>query len=243
MARTNLKNSVSPDMVAKGTRAQIVARSTFRFLAPNGDTVWRLHQTDIVRRKPDGRFVLDSGGYKTVTTKDRMNRFSPFRISQAKGVWTVHHEGRSVPYYDGMVLPDALDAPVKADKLGRREAKLRASIKRFVCDTLPDTLTSVPHPGPGDCLICHFERSKIQEAITAANGAGAVWQIGANDISGDASHIESHIKEKYMHGALIANACMWRNGATWQNVIHYWGVKRLRGVVRDYLYARMGLVR
>ena len=60
------------------------ARLSKRRLANNttlrqeGDTlIVRLHSTDIVTLHPDGRTVLSMGGWNTVTTRDRINRFSP----------------------------------------------------------------------------------------------------------------------------------------------------------------------
>jgi hypothetical protein len=37
----------------------------------------RLHATDVVTFKSDGRIILDSGGWQTATTKARMNEAIP----------------------------------------------------------------------------------------------------------------------------------------------------------------------
>ena len=50
--------------------------------------VIRLHDTDIVKILENGDTVLNSGGWRTVTTKDRMSGHGS-RISQEKGVWYV----------------------------------------------------------------------------------------------------------------------------------------------------------
>ena len=42
-----------------------------------GVLVVTLHSTDIVTLYPSGRVVLNMGGWNTVTTRDRMNQFSP----------------------------------------------------------------------------------------------------------------------------------------------------------------------
>lgn len=49
----------------------------------------RLHATDIVKIHDDGTFTLANGGWQTVTTKDRINKFSPVRIHQKNGTWFV----------------------------------------------------------------------------------------------------------------------------------------------------------
>lgn len=59
----------------------------------------KLHDTNIVTFKQD-EIILNSGGWKTITTKDRMNRFSPARISQRNSAWYI---GEYL-YYDGIRL-------------------------------------------------------------------------------------------------------------------------------------------
>lgn len=54
----------------------------------------RLHSTDILTYHPDGRIVVDSGGYKRVTTKARINEYlggGRPSISQRQGVWYWEH--------------------------------------------------------------------------------------------------------------------------------------------------------
>ena len=43
----------------------------------------RYHSTDIVTYRKDGSIVLSSGGWRTSTTKERINEYIPFyRLSQ-----------------------------------------------------------------------------------------------------------------------------------------------------------------
>ena len=48
----------------------------------------RLHNTDVVRIYPDG-WSLHTEGYSSLTTKDRLNKYSPVRIFQRDFVWYV----------------------------------------------------------------------------------------------------------------------------------------------------------
>ena len=48
----------------------------------------RLHNTDVVRIYPDG-WSLHTEGYGSLTTKDRLNKYSPARIFQRDFVWYV----------------------------------------------------------------------------------------------------------------------------------------------------------
>lgn len=70
----------------------------------------RLHHTDVVTFYSDGGIVLNSGGWQSVTTKDRMNAVLPasIRVSQKNYVWSVQlggwETGENVPFSDGMVV-------------------------------------------------------------------------------------------------------------------------------------------
>lgn len=83
----------------------------------DGATVYRLHRTDIVVIEPDGTYTLNSGGWRTITTKDRINTFSPVNIFQRKGEWFIglgpFNEG--IPFKDGMRV-DAKGAIIEPRK-------------------------------------------------------------------------------------------------------------------------------
>lgn len=76
------------------------------------DYVVRLHDTDVVTLHPNGSYTLNSGGWRTVTTKDRINRYAPVAVFQRKGQWFVAaHQStggwdfdNAVPFEDGMVV-------------------------------------------------------------------------------------------------------------------------------------------
>ena len=55
------------------------------------------HKTSVVIYKGDGRIELNSGGWKTATTKNRINRYSPaqvWQVTKKKGddpTWYISH--------------------------------------------------------------------------------------------------------------------------------------------------------
>jgi len=62
-------------------------------------TVVRYHQTDVVRFREGGPIILNTGGYRTVTTKLRMNQASSqfglgYRVSQNNFTWYVDFEDK-----------------------------------------------------------------------------------------------------------------------------------------------------
>lgn len=71
-------------------------------------TVVRYHDTDVVAF---GRntIILDSGGWKTNTTKLRMNQASNeyhlgYQVFQLLGKWYVAYRGKTIDFYDNMEL-------------------------------------------------------------------------------------------------------------------------------------------
>jgi hypothetical protein len=73
----------------------------------------RLHNTYIVRFWYDGKITLHTGGYRTVTTKDRINQFIKGSVFQKAHVWYFQDEPRkcgdmtiapTVEFEEGMEL-------------------------------------------------------------------------------------------------------------------------------------------
>lgn len=46
--------------------------------------------TAVVSFYPNGSISLDNDGYQSLTTKKRLNLYSPFIVEQTKGIWYVH---------------------------------------------------------------------------------------------------------------------------------------------------------
>lgn len=178
-------------------KPRIVKRNTFRYFRSDGAEVIRLHMTDIVVKHPNGRVVLNSGGWRTMTTKDRINTYAaPYMVYSKAGVWWVAERGggwmidqgaRTVPFYDGMTLPDAFKSSAKGDAELKRQAKLKVQIAAYA--KIVRTLPTLPLPDAGDCWLC---------SMRSAEGVS----MGA----GDTDHLKSHLAERYVHGSLLVNA-------------------------------------
>ena len=203
--------------------ARKVANNTFSYVGEDGSNVFRLHTTDVVARLPDGRIKLDSGGWKSVTTKDRMNAFATgYAIFSGKGGWRVSRRGewdKTVAFYDGMILPDAIDNPSAADESERRDAEARA-LKKKIGAFAKLYANGIPMPGPGDCWIC---------------------MMPDND---DTTHLLSHIEEGYARGTLAVNAMRWAGYKDTQIGLFInssFGNDQAVRSVRRYLQFKLGL--
>lgn len=247
-----MRISIKESFEKKPAQAQVVGRierianNTFRYRTDDGREIIRLHVTDIIEKFPNGKVKLDSGGWKTSTTKSRLD-MSGYQVYSDRGIWKVHDRKRdiSVPFYDGITLPDAFDnagtqrlAQAKADS----QLKLKAAIKKFVTKTLP-TGKPIPKPDNGDCWYClMFDREEpVQNDGISFVGPAAAKPARVRD----AEHLRKHVMEGYMPGSLVVNA--FRDaGYTDQQigfVVYGYALdhKRVRRLVIRYLNKRLGL--
>ena len=81
-----------------------------------GDGITRVtyHSTDVVTVYPNGKIVLDSGGWRTNTTKLRMNQASQelglgFNVWQRLGNWYVDIDGTVQEFEDGKAIRNGRD--------------------------------------------------------------------------------------------------------------------------------------
>ena len=66
-----------------------IDNNTTGYIEYDGSVSIELHSTKVVVLYPNGLVKLQTGGWMTPTTKDRMNRYSPVRVTQRKGDWYV----------------------------------------------------------------------------------------------------------------------------------------------------------
>ena len=89
----------------KGNRMRRkVGNNTYAEILHDGTVAIRLHSTDVVKIHPDDTYTLQTGGWQTVTTKDRINRYSPVRVYQRNYEWFVRLNGKEYPFMEGMVV-------------------------------------------------------------------------------------------------------------------------------------------
>lgn len=81
-----------------------VGNNTYAEILQDNSVAITLHQTVVVRIFEDGTYKLSNGGWQTVTTKDRINQYSPVRVYQRNFEWFVTINGKEYPFYSGMVV-------------------------------------------------------------------------------------------------------------------------------------------
>jgi len=142
--------------------------------------------------------ILNSCGWLTLTTKERINAFCPpgFSVYQERGTW--HLTGRNIETYehlgnwtfaDGITIDSygqVFNAgPANQDKMNRKlAATIRTYAKKYAAELANG---NIPEPNAGDCLFC---------AMVAEDGS----QVGGID------HLKSHLDENYLVPSLLMQA-------------------------------------
>ena len=190
-----------------GTRvSRKIGNNTYLQRRSDGVIAVKLHATDILVFEKGKGVRYESGGWRTVTTKDRMNEHGPARISQAGGVWYVGigprpwDGGQPLPIFqDGMrVVGEKLIGAGKCGvtvKILRERKRIQDFAKRYM-DAFEKGKVSAP--GAGDCWGC-LMKGKDSEGreVHMLEGGGA---------SDPSHHIREHIRESYFVPSLLANA-------------------------------------
>lgn len=176
------------------------------YLKRRGDNIAVLyHETDVAIFYPNGDIELQSGGWHTSTTKERMSwalSGTPFSLVQDKGVWYIYKHGedgnwwdkknRQCRYQDGIILKadgtiegGLTETPnrEKADKI------LKAKVKKFA--ELCASRIPLDKPSGGDCWFCSMVDEK-----------GVSW----GDSAHDTDHLDKHMKENYVVPSMVFQA-------------------------------------
>lgn len=205
------------------TTSRKVANNTYLEVREGGTIALRLHSTDIVTFTQD-KVILNSGGWLTITTKDRLNKWIPSGVGvySTKGVWFLYSYLRKqnvCRYFDGLELtyggnPINPQEPEEEFELAEREKSTKAKIAKYVKGMR--AAMPLEYPGPGDCLIC---------------------QLGTQDMSTE--HLESHLEEPYYVPRLAYNALVEKGYRVPQAVYQLQDTDMIGRAVTRYLKARL----
>lgn len=155
------------------------------------------HGHPIVNFYPD-RLTLSSCGWMTSTTKERLNWFIPqgWRVYQEKGVWYVwnYETKQTYTFSDGITFMNngavynmGSDSAEKAVKDMTR--RIREYVEGFITSLKAG---QIPAPSGGDCWYCYMKDSVTGKSL--------------GDMSGDHSHLDSHMRSSYYVPSLLFTA-------------------------------------
>lgn len=220
MSYFNERKSLTKKDILEGveniTSSRFIGNNTVEYYVEN-DRYIRLHHTDILVFSGDC-VRISSGGWRSITTKDRINKYLPsgYSLQSDGGFWFICHDGKRFPFKDGMVIDLKKDVSDSGDyEKAHKQFKLDKKKITVYIDKYSNLLLSgkMTLPGAGDCLICQ---------IAAQNPDYVNYD-----------HIQSHIDEFYFVPALIWAAC---KGTKNEYYLNY--VKALQSGQESYLSKR-----
>lgn len=154
----------------------------------------KYHDNPIVNFYPD-RVSFDSCGWKTSTTKERLNWFMPdnYMLYQERSIWYIS-KGYGMSRYvfqDGITIKDGQVYNAGNEEHGQEVKRMIKRIKKYVSGYVSALLAGeVGQPSSADCWHCLMrdESGKTLGELTNSN------------------HIESHMEESYYVPSLLGNA-------------------------------------
>lgn len=182
---TTKRESVSDLTNVESSRR--IDNNTYEIKYINGDRAIRLHLTNIIIFKSNGDTVLNSGGWRTATTKARINTFCNLSVYQERGIWYV---GERTIFYDGITFDNLGRLLGSASKLDQKKIDKKLKSIKHYCAII-DKLEKVPEPSGGDCWHC-FLRDKNGQTM--------------GECFDNVDHLNQHLKDHYMHGSIIFKA-------------------------------------
>ena len=89
-------------VLGKRNRSQRkVGNNTYAYIQHDGSVAIELHGTKVVVIYPNGLYKLNTNGWRTSTTKDRINKYSPVRVYQKNYEWFLKD---GTPFEDNMLV-------------------------------------------------------------------------------------------------------------------------------------------
>ena len=100
----NYSEAISMVRGKRNAKRRKVGNNTYAEILHDNSVGIMLHSTYVVKIHPDNTYTLQTGGWQTVTTKDRINQYSPVRVYQRNYEWFVKLNDKEYPFMEGMVV-------------------------------------------------------------------------------------------------------------------------------------------
>ena len=206
-----------------------VDNNTYLYPVNDGIAV-RLHATDVVVIHPDNTYTLNTGGWYTVTTKDRINKYSPARVGQRNGIWYIGN----ITFKDGMRVDangTVLNAEADAGDVEKLKRRLDKMVRNYINGFAKDAVENgLRQPSGGDCWGCYMTAEGKDEPMGY-------------------DHLISHIEENYYVPSLLWKAINARGYADpvliWRMIesdVQRGNDRYLKDVLRSYFRKRKPLI-
>jgi hypothetical protein len=232
--KAELLESAPADAIKESAKFYDGMNNTLHYKTRGGSAI-QFHDTVIIRESDEGVFLY-SGGWRTPTTKNRLNHYLVSRhyrdawprmhIYQHDGIWYLYN-GKDHVFSEGMLISHDGKRVLRTDASEvNRMRDVRKKIKAYCAEVRriwedEERRAELFDSVHGDCLFCQCE---VQ-----------------NEAACDA--IESHLDECYVMISLIYNALKSRGYVDPVFIMHYGSTDQIVRAVRVYLKDRMSIAR
>lgn len=223
-----------------GKEQKKVDHNTWLRQGADGDIKLVLHDTAIVTFHNDDTMTFDVGSFFTHTTKDRLNKFSPFPVYQEKHHWYIYINGQKTQFYNGLTIECETGELVRSvpqkdiEVLNEQDKDLDKKIKAYTEALTIEKCQAAIESASGDCLMCLWKTEQGETLGEAFN---------------DKEHLFSHMEEEYYPLNLLARAYETEHALTNNNQdrrrlafdIHLDHLDRIQHALKKYLQRRLSV--
>jgi len=150
-----------------------VRNNTVEYWNSKKERVIRYYYTDIIKYLPDNKIILNSGGRKTSTTKERISTFLPLNYSvfQFYDVWIVQKRSHPITLWlfkDNMIIDlnnGTCDTPLLQDVYPNLYLKIKGITKYNNPQEYMRIKKIDPNSEEGKKIQGQYLRRKIEESI------------------------------------------------------------------------------
>jgi len=158
---------------ARGASKKLARNTVLRL---EGETlIVRFWDTDIIRIESDGTYTLNSGGFRTATTKDRFNTLLPaFNIWQDNGLWYIYHAGDNLGMFEDGIQVRVTETDVEivskskydAEEVEKAKKRIDRMVSRYITAYTAHIMRNgLPEVSDADCWGCRFEAQGHKELM------------------------------------------------------------------------------
>jgi len=211
------------DKILTGKCAKSRKMANHTYIVRRGENIAvLLHATDVVTITPKGETTLNSGGWMTAVTKERMDTYGPYSIYQDKGKWQVYTPKGAFQFRDGMKIKvsGVCDASKWTDAAGKKAVSYSKKVNAFAKEIVRRAFSlELPAPSGGDCWYC---------CMVTKDGKAMGDAFTNNE------HIANHISEGYYVPSMFWNAMMEEKGCLSQIAEGNLGILQQKLQDKDY---------
>jgi len=222
------KKEILSQVEKEVVKSKFIGNNTLEIQYKDGSKAVRLHNTDVITFTANDTIILNSGGWKTPTTKSRISANLPrgWNLYQHNYKWYLKNYDtlEQITYFDkieidfNQIKAKIVNPKENTEKSEKEINSIKKSVNKYI--KLIDKLDKIPAPNGGDCWHCFF-------------------QIQGKGFGDKQEHLREHLKDDYLHGSIIYLALKEKGYQTPQYLMQLNAKESIKNALRSYLIKRL----